>query len=208
MAQNKGIFCADELKRDLQLGGVFPRFLMPPQQWGKLHHDEKLLLLLLDAGAGRETPGPVTALNPQALSLSTLNMQAKHLAILFLAAAEHCAAELPRALAPFATPRMRASPHHEFLCKLVKNKIQSLWMLSHGHSSASTLDRLPREQVIDLVKDLSQLRACKRRQIMKQQTSLQQATSSQKPDLKGEAAGSACLIYLREDMKNGKAGCL
>lgn len=140
-------------------------------------------------------------------------MQARHLGISLLAAAEHCAAELPRALDPFATPRMRASPHHKFLCKLVKNKIQSLWMLSHGHSSPSALDRLPREQVIDLVKDLSQLRACKYvrkvwRQITKQQTNLQQATSSHKPDLKGKAAGPLCLIYLREDMKNGEAGCL
>lgn len=54
MAQNTGTFCVDELKRDLRLEGVFPRFQMPPQQLGKLPHGEKLLLLLLDSGSGKE----------------------------------------------------------------------------------------------------------------------------------------------------------
>lgn len=53
MARNRGTFCADELKRGLQLEGVAPRFLRPPQQLGKLHHGEKLLLLLLGSGEGK-----------------------------------------------------------------------------------------------------------------------------------------------------------
>lgn len=53
MAQHRGTFCADELKRGLQLEGAFPRFLRPPQQLGKLNHGEKILLLLLDSGEGK-----------------------------------------------------------------------------------------------------------------------------------------------------------
>jgi len=61
MAQNRGTFCADELKRVLQLEGAFPRFLRPPQQSGKLNHGEKLLLLLLDSGGGKGKSVPTSS---------------------------------------------------------------------------------------------------------------------------------------------------
>jgi len=59
-----------------------------------------------------------------------------------------CPEELLTAPATFATPIKRTFPHHEFLRKFVKNKIQTLRMLSHWYSSPSTLNRLSREQVI------------------------------------------------------------
>lgn len=89
-------------------------------------------------------------------------MQAKHLVILFLGVEDRgqCPQEL-KALATFVIPIKRTFPHHKFLRKFIINKIQPLRMLRHWHRSPSTLNGLSREQVIDLVEYLSQLRACK-----------------------------------------------
>lgn len=72
MAQNMGTFCVDELKRDLRIEGVFPRFLTPPLQSEKLPHGEKLLLLLLDSGRGKEksVPAPPRHFSDNKLKIS------------------------------------------------------------------------------------------------------------------------------------------
>lgn len=125
-AQNRGMSCADELKRVLQLEGALPRFLISPVQLGKLTHGEKLLLLLLVSGGGKKVEE-----------------------------GQQCPKELPKALATYICSIKRTVPHHKFLCKLVMNKIQALWELSHQYSFPYALNRLSREQVIELVKYLS-----------------------------------------------------
>lgn len=126
-AQNRGTPGADELKRDLRLEGAFPRFLISPVQLGKLTHGEKLLLLLLVSGRGEKK----------------------------VEEGQQRPKEVPKAPATFLCSIKRTVPHHKFLCKLVINKIQALGELSHQYSFPYALNRLSREQVIELVKYLS-----------------------------------------------------
>lgn len=80
-------------------------------------------------------------------------------------------------------------------------------MLSHRHRLPFGLNRLPRQQIIDLVKHLSQLRACKhiksvwRQKVRQQQTSPTQTTSSSPTSQKGTFApsDSSNLILMKKD---------